>query len=94
VLLAFDEEHENLQDIVKEHDGTKYICVKVNEARTKAFDDLKEKVKLGDVTTQSSMVKVVVRTNTWSMNKQRGLSFQSVLIQVLEDSADDVNNLC
>jgi hypothetical protein len=93
VLLAFDEKHDDLQDIIKEHDSTKYICVKVNEARTKCFDDLKEKVKLGDVTTHSSTVKVVIRATAWSMNGQRGISFQAALIQVLEDSID-ADELC
>ena len=92
VLLAFDEEHENLQDIVKEHDGTKYICVKVNDSRTKAFDALKEKVTIAEVTIPSLTLKVVIRANDWSMNNQKGISFQAALIQAVDESID-VNDL-
>ena len=93
VFRAFDENHDDLQDIVKEHEGTQYFCVKVNESRTKCFNDLKEKVKLEDVTTQRSTVKVVGRANTWKMNGQHGITFQAALIQVIEDSID-VDDLC
>ena len=88
VLLEFDEKNDDLQDIVKEHDGTKYVCVKVNDSRTKSFDALKEKVKIADVTMQSSIVKVVIRANAWSMNNQHGITFQAALVQAVEDSID------
>ena len=88
VLLEFDEQHDDLQDIVKEHDDTKYICLKVNDSRTKSFDALKEKVKIADVTMQSSIVKVVIRANAWSMNNQHGITFQAALVQAVEDSID------
>ena len=88
MLLEFDEKNDDLQDIVKEHDGTKYVCVKVNDSRTKSFDALKEKVKIADVTMQSSIVKVVIRANAWSMNNQHGITFQAALVQAVEDSID------
>jgi hypothetical protein len=93
VLQAFDNANDSLQDIVKEHDGIKYVCVKVNDSRTKSFNDLKEKVQLAEVTTQSSIVKVVIRANAWSMNEQHGIYFQAALIQAVEDSID-VDDLC
>ena len=93
VLSAFDQAHDGLQDIVKEHDGIKYISVKVNDTRTKAFDAAKGKAKLTDVLTKGALLKVVIRANAWSMNDQRGISLQAVLVQAVDDDIN-VDDLC
>ena len=93
VLSAFDQAHDGLHDIVKEHDGIKYISVKVNDTRTKAFDAAKGKAKIADVLTQGALLKVVIRANAWSMKDQRGISLQAALVQAVDDDIN-VDDLC
>lgn len=92
LLLAFDATHDDLQDIVKEHGGTNYVVVKVNDSRTKSFDALKEKAKLTDVATKDTQIVVIIRSSNWSMNGQHGRTLQAVLVQAVDDNVD-INDL-
>lgn len=94
VLEAFDKEHSNLNDIVKEtDDNVKHITVKVHPTSlTKAYDVDKTKLSdINDALTKDVAVKVVVRTRRWKMNDQTGISLSARLIVIVADvGIDDI----
>ena len=90
VLKSFDADHDDLHDIVKEHDGTDCINVKVNLKLTKAFDDTKTKADLDVVLSQDTQLKIIVRPRRWKMNDQSGVAFRAAICMLVADLLRDV----
>ena len=92
VLRAFDKEHDNDADIVKEHDDTPYVSVKVHAKLTKCFTDEKTASDIDTATSRDQRVKVVVRGRKWKMNGQQGVSLRAALVVTVDDGVtiDDI----
>jgi len=91
-LKAFDNEHDDLHDLVKERDDIEYVTVKVHENFTKCFNEDKSQADLKTTTSRDQRIKVVVRGRKWKMNDQQGVSLRAALIVSVADdvSIDDV----
>jgi hypothetical protein len=92
VIKEFDEQHDDMQDVMKELDGTFFVTVKVHAKFTKCYSDDKSAADFDCSTGRDQQLKVVLRARKWSMSGQHGLSFRAALIVAVADglSIDEV----
>lgn len=93
VLMAFDKEHDDEADVVKEHDDVAYVTVKVHDSLTKYYTDDKSASDVETSTTRDQRVKVVIRGRPWKMNGQRGVSLRAALVVVVDDGGVSIDDI-
>jgi hypothetical protein len=77
ILAEFDAVHTDLNNTLKDAEGT--IVIKVSEKSTKTIDGT-----LDDLT-NGVVCDVITRAATWEMNGQRGVSFNALAIRIVDE---------
>ena len=92
LFKLFNEQHEVMQDIVKDHDDIPTIKVKVNLKTTKVVNANKTIASFKDVCNERRC-KIIVSTRHWKMNEQRGICLRALAIQLIDDDAEEMEFL-